>query len=103
MSKFEELPDDVPSNQPTVEEADSDSDDSHAGHDHGDHGAHGGETIPAGSNVSVHSRGEKKARKALSKLGLKQITGITRVALRRPKNVIPYELEGFANVDFVCD
>ena|SRR5437667_5713209 len=100
MSKIEELPDDVPSNQPTVEEADSDSDDSHAGHDHGDHG---GETIPAGSSVSVHSRGEKKARKALSKLGLKQITGITRVALRRPKNVIPYELEGFANVDFVCD
>ena len=84
MSKIEELPDDVPTNQPTVEEADSDSDDSHAGHNHGDHSA---ETIPAGSSVSVHSRGEKKARKALSKLGLKQITGITRVTLRRPKNV----------------
>jgi len=38
--------------------------------------------------VSVHSRGEKKARKALAKLGLKQITGITRVTLRRPKNIL---------------
>src|SRR5277367_1097608 len=83
MSKIEEIDDDVPTNQPTVEEADSDSDDSHAGHDHGD------VSIPAGANVSVQSRGEKKARKALAKLGLKQITGITRVTLRRPKNVIP--------------
>lgn len=94
MSKIEEITDDAPVNQPTVEEADSDSDDSHAGHDHGDHGDHGahGEGIPAGSSVSVHSRGEKKARKALAKLGLKQITGITRVTLRRPKNVLPLTL-----------
>jgi nascent polypeptide-associated complex subunit alpha len=95
MSKIVELPDDVPTNQPTVEEADSDSDDSHAGHDHSGHGEHSGETIPAGSSVSVHSRGEKKARKALSKLGLKQITGITRVTLRRPKNV-PLQTRGFS-------
>jgi nascent polypeptide-associated complex subunit alpha len=86
MSKIEEITDDTPTNQPTVEEVDSDSDDSHAGHDHGD----GGEaTIPAGSSVAVHSRGEKKARKALAKLGLKHIPGITRVTLRRPKNVLP--------------
>jgi NAC domain len=87
MSKIEEILEDEPApNQPTVEEADSDSDDSHAGHDHGhDHGH--GESIPAGAQVSVRSRGEKKARKALAKLGLKQITGITRVTLRRPKNV----------------
>jgi nascent polypeptide-associated complex subunit alpha len=85
MSKIEELPDDYPSNQPTVEEADSDSDDSHGGHDH-DHEEHS-EAIPAGASVSVHSRGEKKARKALAKLGLKLIPGITRVTLRRPKNV----------------
>jgi len=85
MSKIEEISEDTPAQQPTVEEADSDSEDSHAGHDHGE-GEHG-ETIPAGSSVSVHSRGEKKARKALAKLGLKQITGITRVTLRRPKGV----------------
>lgn len=34
------------------------------------------------------SRGEKKARKALSKLGLKQVVGINRVTIRKPKNVI---------------
>ena len=43
--------------------------------------------IPAGSSVTVHSRNEKKARKAIAKLGLKKIEGITRVTLRRPKNV----------------
>jgi nascent polypeptide-associated complex subunit alpha len=34
------------------------------------------------------SRGEKKARKALSKLGLKHLKDIARVTLKRPKNVI---------------
>jgi nascent polypeptide-associated complex subunit alpha len=43
--------------------------------------------IPAGASVAVHSRNEKKARKAIAKLGLKHIEGITRVTLRRPKNV----------------
>ena len=44
-------------------------------------------TIPAGSSVAVHSRNEKKARKAIGKLGLKHVPGITRVTLRRPKGV----------------
>lgn len=43
--------------------------------------------IPANASVAVHSRNEKKARKAIAKLGLKHIDGITRVTLRRPKNV----------------
>lgn len=50
--------------------------------------ADGGEvSIPAGAGVAVHSRNEKKARKAIAKLGLKHVEGITRVTLRRPKNV----------------
>ncbi|KNG50015.1 nascent polypeptide-associated complex, alpha subunit [Stemphylium lycopersici] len=44
--------------------------------------------VPAGSSVAVHSRNEKKARKAIAKLGLKHIDGITRVTLRRPKNIL---------------
>jgi len=36
----------------------------------------------------VQSRGEKKARKAMSKLGLKQVPGITRVTIRRPKGIL---------------
>ncbi|GFS26715.1 nascent polypeptide-associated complex subunit alpha [Elysia marginata] len=37
---------------------------------------------------SKQSRSEKKARKAMSKLGLKPITGITRVAIRKAKNIL---------------
>uniref|UniRef100_A0A8W8NQ78 NAC-A/B domain-containing protein n=1 Tax=Magallana gigas TaxID=29159 RepID=A0A8W8NQ78_MAGGI len=34
------------------------------------------------------SRSEKKARKAMSKLGLKQIQGVTRVTIRKSKNIL---------------
>ncbi|CCX30535.1 putative nascent polypeptide-associated complex subunit [Pyronema domesticum] len=44
--------------------------------------------IPAGSSVAIHSRSEKKARKSIAKLGLKHVPGITRVTLRRPKNIL---------------
>lgn len=42
---------------------------------------------PAAGDDSLQSRGERKARKALSKLGLKKVEGVTRVTMRRPKNV----------------
>ncbi|KAI8934909.1 GAL4 enhancer protein [Plenodomus lindquistii] len=51
-------------------------------------GEEGEANIPAGASVAVHSRNEKKARKAIAKLGLKHIDGITRVTLRRPKNIL---------------
>jgi len=44
--------------------------------------------IPAGSAVTIHSRNEKRARKQIAKLGLKHVPGITRVTLRRPKNIL---------------
>jgi len=44
--------------------------------------------LPSGSAVTVHSRNEKKARKQIAKLGLKHVPGITRVTLRRPKNIL---------------
>jgi NAC domain len=90
MSKIEEITEIT--NQPTVEEVDSDSD--HAQH---------GESVPAGATVSVRSRGEKKARKALAKLGLKQITGITRVTLRRPKNVPNLPIYKIEQIGAFCD
>lgn len=34
------------------------------------------------------SRGEKKARKIMSKLGLKPVTGVTRVTIRKSKNIL---------------
>lgn len=51
-------------------------------------GEAGEANIPAGASVAIHNRNEKKARKAISKLGLKQVEGITRVTLRRPKNIL---------------
>lgn len=77
--RIEELPDEPEKKAPEVEDAESSSD---------SEGEGAGEAgIPAGSSVAVHSRNEKKARKAIAKLGLKHIEGITRVTLRRPKNV----------------
>ena len=34
------------------------------------------------------SRGEKKARKIMSKLGLKLVPGVTRVTIRKSKNIL---------------
>merc|ERR1712200_201093 len=34
------------------------------------------------------SRGEKKARKIMGKLGLKQVAGVTRVTIRKSKNIL---------------
>jgi len=38
--------------------------------------------------AKMQSRGEKKARKAMQKLGLKMVPGINRVTIRRPKNIL---------------
>jgi hypothetical protein len=76
--RIEELPDEPEKKNVQIEEDES-SDESE--------GEEGEVSVPAGSSVAVHSRNEKKARKAIAKLGLKHIDGITRVTLRRPKNV----------------
>jgi len=77
--RIEELPDDEPvSKNVTAEDDGSDSSDSEG---------EAAETgIPAEGQI-VHSRNEKKARKSILKLGLVKVPGITRVTLRRPKNV----------------
>lgn len=70
MSKIEEIADDTEIQQ--VDKADSDSE---------------GEELSGATGDLIQSRSEKKARKLIAKHGLKQITGINRVTLRRPKNV----------------
>ena len=40
------------------------------------------------NNQSRQSRQEKKARKSISKLGLKPVTGVTRVAIRKTKSML---------------
>lgn len=84
--RIEELPDDEPTTKTTgatAEDASSSSDSEPEATGEGE------ANIPAGSAVAVHSRNEKKARKAIGKLGLKHVPGITRVTLRRPKGVSP--------------
>lgn len=75
--RIEEIPDE-PEKKDAPEVEEEDSSDSEAGE----------ANIPAGASVAVHNRNEKKARKAISKLGLKHVEGITRVTLRRPKNIL---------------
>ena len=79
--RVEELPDDEVKKTVVEDLEDDDSSDSE-----GEEG-----NLPSGSTAVVHSRNEKKARKAIEKLHLVRVQGITRVTLRRPKNVsIPY-------------
>jgi hypothetical protein len=81
--RIEELPDEPEKKNVQIEEEESDEESEGEGEE-------GEANIPAGASVAVHSRNEKKARKAIAKLGLKHIDGITRVTLRRPKNVSAY-------------
>ncbi len=74
----------------TIEEVTSDHSD-HEGHEHEhdhdhDHD-HEEDPTSAAALDKIQSRSERKARKALLGLGLKKVSGITRVTLRRPKNV----------------
>jgi len=66
----------------TIEEVTSD----HSEHDH-DHD-HEDDPASAAALEKIQSRPERKARKALLGLGLKKVPGITRVTLRKPKNVL---------------
>jgi nascent polypeptide-associated complex subunit alpha len=79
--RIEELPDDEQATKQVTAEEHSDSSDSEGEAEAGESG------IPAGAGAVVHSRNEKKARKSIAKLGLTKVPGITRVTLRRPKNV----------------
>lgn len=77
--RVEELPDEEPKKTVVEDLEDDDSSDSDAEGEEGN--------LPSGSTAIVHSRNEKKARKAIEKLHLVRVQGITRVTLRRPKNV----------------
>ena len=59
------------------------------GHDHDHDHDHDHEEDPTSAAAldKIQSRAERKARKALLGLGLKKVPDITRVTLRRPKNV----------------
>jgi len=70
-----------------IEEVTSDHED-HEEHDHEHDHDHEEDPTSAAALDKIQSRSERKARKALLGLGLKKVPGITRVTLRRPKNVL---------------
>ncbi|KAG6821068.1 hypothetical protein H0H93_007227 [Arthromyces matolae] len=69
-----------------IEEIPSDHSEHEHDHDH-DHD-HEEDPTSAAALDKIQSRSERKARKALLSLGLKKVPDITRVTLRRPKNVL---------------
>jgi len=82
---------------PVIEDANSDSEDEMPGLEETAAGGGNDENAEPGSGNAVEgdeggkgkqSRGEKKARKTLSKLGLKQVAGVTRVTIRKSKNIL---------------
>jgi len=82
---------------PVIEDANSDSEDempgleetaAGAGNDENAEPGTGGNDVDGEGAKGKQSRGEKKARKTLSKLGLKQVTGVTRVTIRKSKNIL---------------
>ena len=54
---------------------------------HSEHSEHEEDPTSTAALDKIQSRSERKARKALLALGLKRVPNITRVTLRRPKNV----------------
>ncbi|EPQ58186.1 nascent polypeptide-associated complex, alpha subunit [Gloeophyllum trabeum ATCC 11539] len=68
----------------TIEEVPSD----HSEHEHDHDHDHEEDPTSNAALEKIQSRAERKARKALLSLGLKKVPGITRVTLRRPKNVL---------------
>ncbi|KAF8498351.1 NAC domain-containing protein [Gautieria morchelliformis] len=57
-------------------------------HSHSEHSDHEEDPTSTAALDKIQSRSERKARKALLALGLKRVPSITRVTLRRPKNVL---------------
>jgi len=86
-------PEEEPQDQDNDSGTDSDGDDSIPELENTPGAADGSSSVPALSediNVlkSKQSRGEKKARKIMSKLGLKQVAGVSRVTIRKAKNIL---------------
>ncbi|KAG0621812.1 hypothetical protein M758_3G050700 [Ceratodon purpureus] len=81
----------IHSDDPTIEDGKDDDDDDDEDDDDdvldGDDGQGEGDDLTAGGK-SKQSRGEKKSRKAMQKLGMKPVTGVTRVTIKKSKNIL---------------
>lgn len=74
---------------PIIEDVkDDDKDDEDVDEDDDDEDDDDKEDALAGADGSKQSRSEKKSRKAMLKLGLKPVTGVSRVTIKRTKNIL---------------
>ncbi|KAK6155475.1 hypothetical protein DH2020_009723 [Rehmannia glutinosa] len=80
QTKFQDEP--VVEDVKEDEEHDDDADDSDDEDDDKDDGS------PGANDGSKQSRSEKKSRKAMLKLGMKPVTGVSRVTIKRTKNIL---------------
>ena len=62
----------------------------HAGHDHAGHDHDHDHDDKKGGDGKKSSRGEKKFKKAMTKLGMKPVTGINRVTIKKAKSLLLY-------------
>ncbi|RWR80860.1 Nascent polypeptide-associated complex NAC domain-containing protein [Cinnamomum micranthum f. kanehirae] len=77
--------------EPIVEDAkdeDDEDDEEDDDDDEGDDKDQGGADGAGGNESSKQSRSEKKSRKAMLKLGMKPVTGVSRVTIKRTKNIL---------------
>ncbi|KAK7317066.1 hypothetical protein RJT34_00989 [Clitoria ternatea] len=81
-ANFKKKPQAQEDDAPVVEDVKDDDNDDDEEDDDDDDAAQGG------SEGSKQSRSEKKSRKAMLKLGLKPVTGVSRVTIKRTKNIL---------------
>lgn len=72
---------------PVVEDVKEDDDDDDEDDDDDDE-ADDGELGAGATEGSKQSRSEKKSRKAMMKLGMKPVTGVSRITIKRAKNIL---------------
>ncbi|KAF8028152.1 hypothetical protein BT93_E0919 [Corymbia citriodora subsp. variegata] len=75
----------IDSDEPVVEDEDDDDDDDDEDDDKDEDEIEG---QGDGTGRSKQSRSEKKSRKAMLKLGMKPITGVSRVTVKKSKNIL---------------
>ncbi|KAF8043000.1 hypothetical protein BT93_A1362 [Corymbia citriodora subsp. variegata] len=84
----EELKKIAQNDEPTIEDVKDDDKDEDDDEDDDDDDDDDKEDGTGANGSSKQSRSEKKSRKAMLKLGMKPITGVSRVTIKRTKNIL---------------
>ncbi|KAJ8650275.1 hypothetical protein MRB53_003298 [Persea americana] len=91
LASVKEQQQNLQNDEPIVEDAkdeDDEDDEEEDDDDEGDDKDQGGADGAGGNESSKQSRSEKKSRKAMLKLGMKPVTGVSRITIKRTKNIL---------------